>query len=99
MKFLKKTTLTGGSLVDDDNNESISLEDAGKSASEFVTRSNTFDVSKIKRKTSTGQEDVDLLKKEIKFSFRPIDQVQQTADPEKLKREYAINLEPVKRDD
>ena len=54
---------------------------------------------KSRERLRLGKRMFDLLKKEIKFSFRPIDQVQQTADPEKLKREYAINLEPVKRDD
>ena len=38
-------------------------------------------------------------RKELKYTFRPIDQVQITSDPVKLIREHGMNLEPVKRDD
>ena len=38
-------------------------------------------------------------RKELKYTFRPIDQVQITSDPVKLIREHGINLEAVKRDD
>ena len=34
-----------------------------------------------------------------KYTFRPIDQVQQTVDPRKMRREHGLNLESLKRDE
>ena len=49
-------------------------------------------------KRAAAEKDA-VTRKELKYTFRPIDQVQLTSDAAKLVREHAINLEPVKRDD
>jgi len=69
-----KTGIIGG-LKGDDDDEPVSLESAGKSSSEATNlKGSGLDLSKMKRISYLDGDDK--IKKEMKYTFRPIDQVQ-----------------------
>jgi len=80
-----------------ESNDPPSLEDFGKSASLFPL--STDGMGGINLKRASNVEDSGGFSLHKKFTFRPIDQVQKTVDPLKLKKEFAINMEPFKRDE
>ena len=92
-KFMAKKTMSAS--------DPPSLEAMGHSSS-LPPLSTTLDIlgldlSATKRKS--GADDGRGPQLHNKFVFRPIDQVQQTVDPRKLKKEQALNLDPFKRDE
>ena len=84
--------------------DSPSLEDMGKSASAAVGMAPKLgldiDLSKAKRQSHASmidQESTPL--KELKHTFKPIEQFQVSKDPVKMLKEQAMNLEAVKKDE
>ena len=95
----KKGTAAASGLARCDDGDIPALGDVGKGASqsEALVHGEKLTGNRDARRAAAERDAV--TRKELKHTFRPIDQVQLTSDAAKLVREHAINLEPVKRDD
>ena len=84
--------------------DSPTLGDMGKSASEAVGMTPKLgldiDIAKLKRQSHAAAMNEDNTpSKELKHTFKPIEQFQVSKDPVKMLKEQAINLEAVKKDE
>ena len=98
--FLKNTDKKGmqaASDKDDDDPPAFGDVDKGASQSAALVPGERLKGGRDAPRASADRDAVS--RKELKYTFRPIDQVQITSDPAKLIREHGINLEAVKRDD
>ena len=97
LKGEKGTKAASGLPSGDDDTPAFGDIGKGASQSEALVHGERLAGNRDAKRAAAERDAV--TRKELKYTFRPIDQVQITNDAAKLVREHAINLEPVKRDD
>lgn len=94
---MKGGDLLQAKLDKDDDPPAFGDIDKGASQSEALVHGGKLAAGRDATRGAAERDAVS--RKELKYTFRPIDQVQITNDPVKLIREHAMNLEAIKRDD